>query len=105
MKPITAVLSPGSTTAERNAALGAMSIDAIDERRMTKKIAHGRDAGTGMRERAIAEGRCVKTIVLTRPIRLERDAATMEEAAERRPVVKKREPRAPSARLNLMWKK
>jgi hypothetical protein len=105
MKPITAVLSPGSTTPERNAVLGAISIDAIEDRRTRKKIAKGREAGTGIRERAIAEGRCVKTMVLTRPIRREREAAMMEEKAERRPVVKKREPSSPSGRLNLMWKK
>ena len=59
----------------------------------------------GIRANAKAEGRCVKTMVLTRPMRFEREAARMEESAERMPVVKKREPRLAVDMLNLSWKK
>jgi hypothetical protein len=47
----------------------------------------------------------VKTIVRIKPIRLERDTATREDIAERIPATKKMEPRPPSGRLNLTWKK
>ena len=70
-----------------------------------EKIAQGGDVGTRIRARAIAEGRCVKTIVFTRPIRLEREEAMTEEKAETSPVVKKREPTSPAWRPNFMWKK
>jgi hypothetical protein len=57
MNPMTAVLSPGCTTTERNAAFGAISIEASDERRSRKKMAPERDDGIGMRQRAMADGR------------------------------------------------
>jgi NCAIR mutase (PurE)-related protein len=98
---MTAVLSPGSTTADRKAAFGAMSMEANEDRTTRKKIDQEREDGAGMRERAIADGRCVKTIVRTRPMRLDRDAATKDEAAERMPVAKKREPSEPAVRPNL----
>jgi hypothetical protein len=105
MKPMTAVRSPGITTTERNAALGAISIEASDERRSRKKTAPGRVGGTGMSERATADGRCVKTIVLIKPIRRERETATKDEMEERIPATKKRVPKSPSWSLNLMLKK
>lgn len=100
MNPMTAVRSPGRTTTERKAALGAMSIEARDDRRMRKKREPAREDGTGMSARAIADGRCVKTMVRMRPMRLERDDATSEEIAERIPITKKIVPREPSSSPN-----
>ncbi len=105
MKPITAVLSPGMTTTERKAALGAMSIEASEERRSRKKIAPDRDEGTGMRQRARADGRCVKTMVLMSPILLESETATRDETEDRIAATKKSVPRSPSCSLNLRLKK
>lgn len=102
---MTAVLSPGCTTTERNAAFGAISIEASEERRSRKKMAPDRDEGIGMRQRAIADGRCVKTMVLMRPIRRERETATRDETEERIPATKKRVPKSPSWSLNLRLKK
>ena len=92
---MTAVLSLGITTTERNAALGAISIEASEERRRRKNMAPDRDDGTGMSERARADGRCVKTIVLIRPMRLESETATKDETEERMPATKKRVPKSP----------
>lgn len=61
--------------------------------------------GRGMSARKIDDGRCVKTIVFTLPIRLEIDEATSEEAEEMMLVVKKRVPSSPSAIPNLELKK
>jgi hypothetical protein len=105
MKPITAVLSPGMTTTERNAALGAISMEAREDRRRRKKMAPDRDEGTGMRQRARADGRCVKTMVLMRPIRRESETATRDDTEERMPATKKRVPKSPSCSLNLRLKK
>jgi hypothetical protein len=80
-------------------------MDAMEERTSSKKIAQGSDEGMGMRANAKAEGKCVKTMVLTRPMRFEREAARIEESAERMPVTKNREPRAAVDRLNFLWKK
>ena len=80
-------------------------MDAMEERTTKKKMAQGNDEGMGMRANAKAEGRCVKTIVLTRPMRFEREAARMDERAERRPVMKNREPSAALERSNFLWKK
>jgi len=102
---MTAVLSPGITTIERNAALGAISIEASEERRSRKNMAPDRDCGTGMSERARADGKCVKTIVLIRPIRLESDTAAKDETDERIPATKKRVPKSPGRSLNLILKK
>jgi hypothetical protein len=93
------------TTTERNAALGAISIEANEERRSRKKMAPDRDDGTGMRQRARADGRCVKTMVLIRPIRLESETATRDETEERIPAAKKSVPKSPSCSLNLRLKK
>ncbi len=57
MKPMTAVLSPGCTTIDRNAALGAMSIDARDDLITRKVMAPVSEDGIGIRARAMAEGR------------------------------------------------
>jgi hypothetical protein len=102
---MTAVLSSGRTTIDRNAALGAISIDAKDDLTIRKKIEPESEGGTGISARAMADGRCVKAIVRTSPIRLESGTATRDETAERRPVVKNKVPRGPSRRLNLTWKK
>lgn len=93
-------------------------------RRMRKVNAKGRAEGTGMRERATAEGRWVKTIVcyisivqliaiekgrrhytLTLPIRLAIEDATSVDAEQIMFVTKKMEPRLPSWRSNLRLKK
>lgn len=58
-----AVRSLGRTTAARNAERGATSMDWVQERRMTKVMARGREEGMGMSERKMAEGRWVNTIV------------------------------------------
>jgi hypothetical protein len=97
---MTDVLSPGKTTMEIKAALGAISIEASEDLRMRKKIPPAREEGKGISASAIAERRCVKTIVLMRPICLDSDAATREEIAERMPVTKKRDPSEPVAREN-----
>ncbi len=68
-------------------------------------MAPARDGGIGMRQRAIAEGRCVKTMVLMRPMRRERETATRDDREERMPATKKRVPRSPSWSLNLRLKK
>ena len=102
---MTAVLSCGSTTIERKAAFGAISIEANEDRMIRKKIAPESEEGRGISDKASAEGRWVNTIVRTRPMRLESDTATREDIAERIPVTKKREPRSPSRRPNLTWKK
>ncbi len=82
-----------------------MSIDAIEERTTRKTIAQVSEEGTGMRANANAEGRCVKTIVLTRPMRFESEAARREETAERMPVMKNSEPSAALDMSNFSWKK
>ena len=63
------------------------------------------DGDTGINERAIADGRCVKTMVLIRPIRLAREAATKDEIEDRMPATKNRVPRSPGCRLNFWLKK
>jgi hypothetical protein len=50
-------------TAARKAERGATSMDCVQERRMRKVRARGRVVGTGIRARAMAEGRWVKTMV------------------------------------------
>jgi len=61
--PITAVRSFGSSIAARNADLGAVSIDWVQDRSIRKNIAGPTVDGTGIRARKIADGRWVKTIV------------------------------------------
>lgn len=82
-----------------------MSIEANDERRSRKKMAPDRVDGMGIRQRAIADGRCVKTMVLMRPMRRESETATRDDTEERMPAMKKRVPRSPSWSLNLRLKK
>lgn len=60
---------------------------------MTKNAASGKEDGMPISARAMAEGRCVKTMVFTLPMRLAIEAATRTEAADIRLVVKKSEPR------------
>jgi len=67
---MTAVRSFANTTAERNADLGAWSIELRVERPIRRQIVSHNDCGTGKSAKNIAEGRCVKTIVFTRPMRL-----------------------------------
>lgn len=55
--------SLGRTTAARKAERGATSMDCVQERRMRKSMAMGREVGTGIRARKMAEGRWVNTIV------------------------------------------
>jgi hypothetical protein len=74
-------------------------------RRIKKVKAAGRAEGTGMSARQMADGRWVKTMVLTLPMRLAMEDATSMDAAEIRLVVKKIEPSSPSGRENLRLKK
>lgn len=67
--------------------------------------ASGRELGTGMRERKMEEGRCVKTIVLMLPIRFASEEATSIEPAVMKEVMKKMLPSFPSGRENLFLKK
>jgi hypothetical protein len=61
--PMTAVRSLGSTIAAKKAERGATSMTCVQARPMRKVRAPGRVEGMGIRERQIAEGRWVKTIV------------------------------------------
>ena len=85
---------------ERNAAFGAISIDASDERRIRNTNAPASDEGTGIIIRKMADGRCVNTMVRIRPIRLESDAATKEDIAERNAMTEKIVPSEPSSSEN-----
>jgi len=75
-------------------------MDCVQERRIKKSIAKGREFGMPMSARKMAEGRCVKTIVWMLPNRLAIEEARSMEPAAMMEVVKKREPRRPSSRLN-----
>lgn len=105
MNPITGVRSLGRTTADKEAPLGAMSIDTRDERRSRKKADQDGGEETAIGTSAKAEGRCVNNMVLTRLMRFERAAAKKEESAERRVAVENKEPRATAERSNFPWKK
>lgn len=94
---MTAVLSSGSTTIERNAAFGAISIEASEDRRIRNTKAPARDGGTGISIKKVVDGRCVKTMVRMRPIRFERDVATREDVAERNAMTEKIVPSDPSS--------
>ncbi len=61
--------------------------------------------GSGIRDRKMAEGRCVSTMVLTKPIRFAIDDATRFDADEMIFVVKNRVPSVPSETENLRLKK
>lgn len=63
------------------------------------------DGDTGINDRAMADGRCVNTIVLMRPIRLAREAATKDEIDDRMPATKNNVPRSPGCRPNVWLKK
>lgn len=76
---MTGVLSPGKTIMEMKAALGAISIRASEDLRRRKKIPPAREDGMGISASAIAEGGCVKTMVLIRPKCLDNDASDEEE--------------------------
>lgn len=72
---------------------------------ISRAIAIATLLGTGSKASAMEAGACVKTIVLTRPIRRARDDATRFDAEERMLVTKKRLPSLPSSSPNLLWKK
>ena len=61
--------------------------------------------GNGIRERKMAEGKCVKTMVLISPIRLASEDAARFEMEETMFVAKNRVPSWPSEILNLRSKK
>jgi hypothetical protein len=90
--PITAVLSFGSTTAERNADLGAWSMEAKVERPIRRQMVNASELGTGKSAKKTAEGRWVKTMVLTRPMRLETDEAKTFPIVEKNQVIDMIEP-------------
>jgi hypothetical protein len=85
--------------AAKNAERGGPSMDCVQDRRMRKRRDTWTSLETGMRARKTAEGRWVKTMVLTLPKRLARLEATSIEAAAMMAVVKKMDPRTPSERL------
>jgi hypothetical protein len=88
-----------------NAAFGAMSILAKLNLPNRKKILKGREGESGMSERKIAEGRCVKTMVLIGPMRLQSEAATRVLRVERSAAIEKRVPRVWGVSKNLVEKK
>ena len=73
--------------------------------RNRKVIAKPTLPGSGTKARKIADGKCVKTIVFTRPIRFAMDEATRLEIELAMFVVKNRLPRVPSATANFRLKK
>jgi hypothetical protein len=79
-------------------------MDWVHDRRTTKVIAKGREDGMPIMPRKIEEGRWVKTIVFTLPMRFAIDDATSIDAADMMLVTKNSDPRAPSGRLNLRLK-
>lgn len=79
-------------------------MDWVQDLRMRNIIANGKEFGTPMSARKMADGRCVKTIVLMLPNRLAMLEATSMEPAAMMEVVKNREPRRPSSRLNFHLK-
>jgi len=97
--PMIAVRSDGNTIAAKKAERGATSIDWVQERRTRKRRDRWTSLGIGMSARKTAEGRWVKTMVLTLPKRLARLEAISIEAAAMMEVVKKMDPRMPSERL------
>lgn len=68
-------------------------------------MAKGREEGTGIRARKMADGRCVKTMVWTLPNRLAIEEARSIDIAEIIAVAKNKEPSLPSPKPNLSWKK
>lgn len=103
--PMIAVrLSLGSAAA-KNAERGATSMFWEQARRTRKVNASGRSEGTGISAKNIADGRCVKTIVRTLPIRFAMEEAISIEPAEMMLVVKKIEPSFPSGSENFRLKK
>lgn len=68
-------------------------------------MARGSCGGMGIRERNIAEGRWVNTIVLILPKRFEMEEAIRVDSEAMMPVVKKSEPSLPSGTSNLRLKK
>lgn len=68
-------------------------------------MAREREGAKGRRASAMAEGRCVKTMVRMRPMRLESEAAIRAEKAERRAAMEKTVPREEGGRWNLVEKK
>ena len=77
---MTAVRSFGSTIAERKALLGAWSIKARLARRTKRATVGPSDPGSGTSESKIALGRCVKTMVRSRPILVATHPEAMDEA-------------------------
>jgi len=67
-------------------------------------VARGKEEGMGIKARKMAEGRCVKTIVLIFPNLFAIEEATSIDAAAMMLVVKKREPSIPSLRSNFFLK-
>ena len=77
----------------------------MQDRRMRNIIDSHAELGSGIRARKMAEGKCVKTMVLISPIRLASEDAARFEMEEIIFVVKNRVPSWPSGILNLRLKK
>ena len=77
----------------------------VQARRIRNAIARMTFEGRGIRARQMADGRWVKTMVCTNPMRFDREEATRFEAEVMILVTKKRVPSWPSGRENLDVKK
>ncbi len=84
---------------------GAPSIVAVQKRRMRSARAEPKRDGMGRSARQMAEGRCVKAMVLMLPIRCGKAAANRLETAEIIEVVKKVLPSTSEPKSNLEEKK
>ena len=81
--PITVVLSAGLTTADIKADRGAWSIELRQARANRSKIVMVSEEGTGRSAKKTADGKCVKTIVFIKPMRLAIDPAKIFDIAEK----------------------
>lgn len=77
----------------------------MQDRRMRNVMDNHAWLGSGIRARKMAEGKCVKTMVLISPIRLASEDAARFEMEEMMFVAKNRVPSWPSGILNLRLKK
>ena len=75
------------------------------ERRNRKTMDRMTLFGSGIKAKKIADGKCVNTIVLIRPIRFEMEDATRFEMEDMMLLTKNRVPSCPSGRANFRVKK
>lgn len=77
-------------------------MDARDDLMMRKTMAPVNVDGIGIKASAMAEGKWVKTIVLTSPILFDKDAATTDEMADKMAIIEKIVPSEPVGKENLV---